>query len=143
MGINSRLFVHLSFQPNFDISEEPAFFVFNQHTHTQLPNMFSVTQQSMTARGNALALRSKRSVTVRVIAPALKSKRSVRVNSADESFGESISGQSNWNAYEGGSDKILTKEEKQAQNAKEEAESAARRKASAVKMAAKRAAAAK
>merc|ERR1711957_130469 len=115
-------------QPKFDISEEPDFFVFIQHTHTQLLNMFSVTQQSMIALGNA---------------PAFKSKRSVKVNSADESFGESISGQSNWNAYEGGSDKILTKEEKQAQNAKEEAESAARRKASAVKMAAERAAAAK
>merc|ERR1712037_28685 len=88
----------------------------NQHTHTQQLNMFSVTQKAM----------------------------SVRVNSGDnfgapardntESFKGSTAGNSNWNSYEGGDDKKLTKEEKKALNEKAEAESKARRAAAAIKL---------
>ena len=55
-----------------------------------------------------------------------------------ETFKNSLAGQSNWNAYEGGDEKPLTPEEKKAKNAKEDAEAAARRAASAAKMAAER-----
>ena len=58
-----------------------------------------------------------------------------------ETFKNSLAGQSNWNAYEGSSEKPLTPEEKKAKNAKEDAEAAARRAASAAKMAAERKAA--
>ena len=58
-----------------------------------------------------------------------------------ETFKNSLAGQSNWNAYEGGDEKPLTPEEKKAKNAKEDAEAAARRAASAAKMAAERKAA--
>ena len=44
-----------------------------------------------------------------------------------ETFSESVSGKSNWNAYEGSGEKDLTEEELKAKNAKEEAEVAARR----------------
>ena len=55
-----------------------------------------------------------------------------------ETFKNSLAGQSNWNAYEGAAEKPLTPEEKKAKNAKE---AAARRAASAAKMAAERKAA--
>ena len=58
-----------------------------------------------------------------------------------ETFKTSVAGQSNWNAYEGAGEKELTPEEKKAKNAKEDAEAAARRAASAAKMAAERKAA--
>lgn len=58
-----------------------------------------------------------------------------------ETFKNSLAGQSNWNAYEGADEKPLTPEEKKAKNAKEDAEAAARRAASAAKMAAERKAA--
>ena len=58
-----------------------------------------------------------------------------------ETFKISLAGQSNWNAYEGADEKPLTPEEKKAKNAKEDAEAAARRAASAAKMAAERKAA--
>ena len=49
-----------------------------------------------------------------------------------ETFANSLAGQSNWNAYEGGGEKALTPEELKAKNAKEDADAAAR-KAAAIK----------
>jgi len=96
----------------------------------------------MTVRVNAPAVNSKQ--PIRVNALPLKNKRSVRVNSGDnfgapardntESFKGSTAGNSNWNSYEGGDDKKLTKEEKKALNEKAEAESKARRAAAAIKL---------
>ena len=55
-----------------------------------------------------------------------------------ETFKTSVAGQSNWNAYEGSSDKELTPEEKKAKAKAEEDESNARRAAAAAKMQAER-----
>ena len=53
-------------------------------------------------------------------------------------FEDSVAGKSNWNAYEGSSDKALTKEELAAKNKAEDEAAAARRAASAKKMAEER-----
>ena len=53
-------------------------------------------------------------------------------------FEESVAGKSNWNAYEGSSEKALTKEELAAKNKAEDEAAAARRAASAKKMAEER-----
>lgn len=55
--------------------------------------------------------------------------------SAAGNFKDSVAGKSNWNGYEGSTEKALTKEEKAAKNKAEEAASAARRAAAAKKMA--------
>jgi len=53
-------------------------------------------------------------------------------------FEDSVAGKSNWNAYEGSSEKVLTKEELAAKNKAEDEAAAARRAASAKKMAEER-----
>jgi hypothetical protein len=55
-----------------------------------------------------------------------------------ETFKTSVAGQSNWNAYEGSSEKELTPEEKKAKAKAEEDASNARRAAAAAKMQAER-----
>lgn len=62
------------------------------------------------------------------------SKRNVAVRG----FEDSVAGKSNWNAYEGSSEKVLTKEELAAKNKAEDEAAAARRAASAKKMAEER-----
>merc|ERR1712216_970516 len=90
--------------------------------------MFSVTQSAV-AQSVRLNVVSKRSVKVRS-----GDNFSAPMRDDSETFKNSLAGQSNWNAYEGAGEKELTPEEKKAKNAKEDAEAAARRAASAAKM---------
>ncbi|CAL6383555.1 unnamed protein product [Bathycoccus prasinos] len=100
--------------------------------------MFSVTQSAVaqSVRLNNVVVSKKRSVKVRS-----GDNFSAPMRDDSETFKTSLAGQSNWNAYEGADEKPLTPEEKKAKNAKEDAEAAARRAASAAKMAAERKAA--
>ncbi|CAL6291457.1 unnamed protein product [Bathycoccus prasinos] len=94
--------------------------------------MFSVTQTvTQSVRLNATV--SKRDVTRRS-----GGNFSAPPRDDSETFKTSVAGQSNWNAYEGSSEKELTPEEKKAKAKAEEDASNARRAAAAAKMQAER-----
>merc|ERR1711959_64440 len=104
---------------------------FSTHLYnTRLPKtiMFSLTQTA--AAQSVRVTAPKRDVSRRAQAKNGGGNFSAPPRDDSETFSNSLAGQSNWNAYEGSSEKALTPEELKAKNAKEDAEAAARKAAS-------------